>query len=70
MTQAQEKLKAEHGTPWEFRKACVIAWKNLWITDDEFTEAVKKYEAEWRAAGSQSDAADVKAADESPLSRS
>jgi hypothetical protein len=49
MTVAQEKLKADHGTPAEFSRA---VWGALGeISVYEAINAIMKYEREWYEAG-------------------
>ena len=51
MTDRQKELAYKHGTPEQFEKAIWKAWDDLFITSDEADAAIKKYRAEWDAAG-------------------
>lgn len=51
MTDKQKELKKKHGTPEEFRAACLRAYFNLEIDEREYERAVAKYEKEWKEAG-------------------
>jgi hypothetical protein len=50
MTPAQDQLKAKHGTPAEFSKACLAACPG-WVSVDEANTAIVTYQAEWDLAG-------------------
>ena len=51
MTDRQKELAEKHGTPEQFEKAIWKAWDDLFITSGEADAAIKKYRAEWDAAG-------------------
>lgn len=46
----KEELRAAHGTPDEFKAACIRAANDLFITDEEAFRAVEKYRAAYEAA--------------------
>jgi hypothetical protein len=50
MTAKQRKLAKEHGNPAEFASACYKAVP-AFISMDEAAAAIRKYNAEWEAAG-------------------
>ena len=51
MTNRQKELAEKHGTPEQFEKAIWKAWDDLFISSNEADAAIKKYRAEWDAAG-------------------
>ena len=51
MTDRQKELAEKHGTPEQFEKAIWKAWDDLFISSNEADAAIKKYRAEWDAAG-------------------
>lgn len=51
MTARQRELARLHGTPLEFRVACLRAVLDCTITPEEMQQAVANYESEWREAG-------------------
>jgi hypothetical protein len=51
VTDKQKQLSEKHGTPGQFEKAIWKAWGDLFITSGEADAAIKKYRAEWDAAG-------------------
>lgn len=46
----KEELRKKHGTPKEFEDAIWRACNDLFITDSEAIDAIKKYEKEWESA--------------------
>jgi hypothetical protein len=51
VTNRQKELAEKHGTPEQFEKAIWKAWDDLFISSNEADAAIKKYRAEWDAAG-------------------
>jgi hypothetical protein len=51
LTYQQKKLKTKHGTPQQFREALWKAYSTLDITFAEMSQAIEKYDLEWRTAG-------------------
>ena len=49
-TAKQDELDEKHGTPEQFEKAIWKAYADLFITHEEATSAIRRYQAEWDAA--------------------
>lgn len=49
-TKKQRQLARKHGTPSEFRDAVMLAVPGF-ISVDEASRAIERYEQEWKAAG-------------------
>jgi hypothetical protein len=47
MTKKQEELAEKHGTPEQFEKAIWKAYSDLFISHEEGTSAIRRYQTEW-----------------------
>lgn len=56
----QDKLTKAHGTPVQFRGACLRAYEDGWVTLEEYRRNADEYEREWCEAGRLPDAVSEK----------